>query len=182
VRLHEARGYGLGYRVAQLHRSLAEQMRPSALVREVLHDVHTAVGAASYLAVLRDLDVVVAHVDDCARHPRPDRMWLGEPVAPHTTAAGKAVLADLRPGSLAELAARSGPVDAAELTRIRADGTAVETHEYQRDTAGIAAPVHDRDGTVCGALGLTVPRAELAARRSELAQAVREAAACVDQA
>lgn len=182
VRLHEVRGYGLGYRVAQLHRSFAEQMRPSALVRQVLHDVHTAVGAASYLAVLRDLDVVVAHVDDCARHPRPQRMRLGEPVAPHTTAAGKAVLADLRPGSLAELAARSGPVDAAELTRIRADGTAVEPGEYEPGTAGVAAPVHDRHGEVRGALGVTVPRAELTARRSELMQAVREAAASVDQA
>lgn len=146
-----------------------------------LHDVHTAVGAASYLAVLRDLDVVVAHIDDCARHPRPDRMRVGEPMAPHATAAGKAVLADLRPGSLAQLAARSGPVDDAELIRIRADGTAVEAHEYRPGTARIAAPVHDRDGAVRGALELTVPRADLTARRSELAQAVREAAASVDR-
>jgi IclR family transcriptional regulator, acetate operon repressor len=181
VRLHEVRGYGLGYRVAHLHRSLAEQMRPSALVREVLHDVHTAVGAASYLAVLRDLDVVVAHVDDCARHPTP--MRVGEPMAPHSTAAGKAVLAELRPGPFAELTARSlGPFDDVELSRIRADGAAVEAHEYQPDTAGIAAPVHAPDGAVRGALGVTVPRSELTARRGELARAVREAAACVDHA
>jgi len=181
VRLNGARGYGLGYRVAQLHRSLAEQMRPSALVQRVLHDVHTTVGAASYLAVLRDLDVVVAHVDDCARHPRPHLMRVGEPLAPCTTAAGQAVLADLRRGPLAELVARSGPVDDAVLTRIRTDGTAVEPHEYQPGTAGIAAAVHDRDGVVGGALGVTVPRAELTARRSELVRAVREAAACVER-
>lgn len=185
VRLHEARGYGLGYRVAQLHRSFAEQMRPSPLVRQVLHDVHTALGAPSYLAVLRDLDVVVVHVDDCAEHPRPGPMRVGEPVVPHTTAAGKAVLAELRPGPLAELAARSPlpyAVDDAELRRIRADGAAVEAHEYRPDTAGVAAPVHAPDGAVRGALGVTVPRAELTARRDELAQAVREAAACVDHA
>jgi DNA-binding IclR family transcriptional regulator len=183
VRLPEARGYGLGCRVAQLHRSLAEQVRPSPLVRQVLHDVHTALGAASYLAVLRDLDVVVAHVDDCAEHPRPAPMRVGEPVAPHTTAAGKAVLAELRPGPLAEFAARSPllhSVDDAELSRIRADGAAVAAHEYLPDTAGIAAAVHAPDGAVRGALGVTVPRSELTARRGELAQAVREAAACVD--
>jgi DNA-binding IclR family transcriptional regulator len=185
VRLHEERGYGLGYRVAQLHRSLAEQMRPSPLVRQVLHDVHTVLGAASYLAVLRDLDVVVVHVDDCAEHPRPAPMRVGEPVAPHTTAAGKVVLAQLRPGPFAEFAARSPrpySVDDAELCRIRADGAAVADHEYQLDTAGIAAPVHSPDGAVRGALGVTVPRADLTARRGELAQAVRDAAACVDHA
>jgi IclR family transcriptional regulator, acetate operon repressor len=184
VRLHEVRGYGLGYRVAQLHRSLTEQVRPPADIRQLLHDVHTSVGAASYLAVLRDLDVVVAHVDDCAEHRRPAPMHVGEPVPPYATAAGKAVLAELRPGSLAELAARSdvpGPasnlVDDAELTRIRADGTTVEIHEYQPGTAGIAAPVHAPGGAVCGALGVTVSCADLAARRRELAQAVRQAAA-----
>jgi IclR family transcriptional regulator, acetate operon repressor len=188
VRLHDVRGYGLGYRVAQLHRSLTEQVRPPAVVRQVLHEVHTAVGAASYLAVLRDLDVVVAYVDDCAEHPRPAPMRVGEPMAVYTTAAGKAVLAELRPGSLAELAARSGVPGppCTELARIRADGTAVEAHEYQPEVAGIAAPVHAPDGAVSGALGLTVPRVELVARRRELEQAVRAAAAraeaCVGQA
>jgi len=108
-------------------------------------------------------------------------MRVGEPLAPCTTAAGQAVLADLRRGPLAELVARSGPVDDAVLTRIRTDGTAVEPHEYQPGTAGIAAAVHDRDGVVRGALGVTVPRAELTARRSELVRAVREAAACVER-
>jgi IclR family acetate operon transcriptional repressor len=182
VRLHEVRGYGLGYRVAQLHRRLTEQVRPPAGVRQVLHDVHISVGAASYLAVLRDLDVVVAHVDDCVEHPRPTAMRVGEPVTPYTTAAGKAVLAELRPGSFAELVARSGvpvahAVDDAELGRIRADGAAVETHEYQPGTAGVAAPVHAPDGAVRGALGVTVACADLAARRCELERAVRDAAA-----
>jgi IclR family transcriptional regulator, acetate operon repressor len=186
VRLHDVRGYGLGYRVAQLHRRLTEQVRPPSVVRQVLHDVHVSVGAAAYLAVLRDLDVVVAYVDDCAEHPRPALMRVGEPVTPYATAAGKAVLAELRPGALAELAARSGvpgpryPVDEAELTRIRADGAVVEAHEYEPGTAGVAAPVHAADGAVTGALGVTVPRVDLATRRCELSQAVREAAACVE--
>lgn len=177
VRLHEVRGYGLGYRVAQLHRRLTEQVRPPAVVRQVLHDVHTSVGAASYLAVLRDLEVVVAHVDDCTEHPRPAPLRVGEPV-PHASAAGKVVFAELRPCSLAELAARCGVLgpDDVELTRIRADGAAVEAHEYQPGTAGVAAAVHDPDGAVRGALGVTVPHAELVGRRGELAQAVRAAA------
>jgi IclR family acetate operon transcriptional repressor len=180
VRLQDVRGYGLGYRVTQLHRSLTDQMRPTAPVRQVLHDVHVTLGAAAYLAVLRDLDVVVAHVDDCTEHPRPAPMHVGEPVPPHRTAAGKAVLADLRAGPLAEIAARGADpftVGNPELCRIRAEGAAVEVEEYQPGTSGIAAPVHAPDGAVRGALGVTVPHAELAARRPELERAVREAAA-----
>jgi IclR family transcriptional regulator, acetate operon repressor len=185
VRLHEVRGYGLGYRVARLHRSLTEQVRPAVPVREVLRDVHTSVGAAAYLAVLRDVDVVVAHIDDCADHPRPQAMRVGEPMAPDCTAAAKAVLADLSPGMLAELVARSGPpglaftVDDRELRRIHSDRTAVEVQEYQPGAAGVAAPVHAPGGDVRGAVGVSVPCAELAARRPELERAVREAAALV---
>ena len=71
VRLQEAHGYGLGYRVAELHRSLTEQVRPEPALRTALREVHTAAEAAAYLAVFRDVDVVVAHVDDCADHPAP---------------------------------------------------------------------------------------------------------------
>jgi len=184
VRLQEVRGYGLGHRVVQLHRSLAEQVRPSAPVREVLHDVHTTAGAAAYLVVLRAADIVVAHVDDCAEHPRPGPMRVGEPVAPHATAAGKAVLADLRPGPLAAFVARRRgsrdavlpAVDAPELHRIHRRGTAVEVSEYQPGTAGVAAAVHAPGGAVRGALGVSVSCADLDARGPELERVVREAA------
>lgn len=189
VRLHDMRGYGLGYRVAELHRSLADQVRPAAAVRALLYEVHTSVGAAAYLAVFRDVDVVVAHIDDCADHPRPESMRVGEPSPPHATAAGKVMLADLRPARLAELLGRSGLPRVAphtvadrraldrELMRIRSDGAAVEVEEYQEGVAGVAAPVHGPDGEVTGALGVSVSRAEFAARRWELERVVRQAAA-----
>lgn len=189
VRLHDVRGYGLGYRVAELHRGLTEQMRPPAPVRGILHEVHTAAGAAAYLAMLRDVDVVVAHIDDCTEHPRPDRMRLGEPTAAHATAAGKVMLADLRPGRLAELVSRTGLPGLApqtvtdrraldrELMRIRSDGAAVEVEEYQAGVAGIAAPVRGPGGDVTGAIGVSVTMAAFAARRWELERVVRHAAA-----
>ncbi len=188
VRLHDVRGYGLGYQVAQLHRGLTDQVRPSAPLRAVLHDVHTSVGAAAYLAVLRDVEIVVAHVDDCTDHPRPERMRVGEPTAAHATAAGKVVLADLRPGRLAELIGRTGMPRLAprtvadrraldrELMRIRSDGAAVEVEEYQAGVAGVAAPVHGPGGEITGALGVSVSCAEFAARRWELESVVRRAA------
>jgi IclR family transcriptional regulator, acetate operon repressor len=188
VRLHDVRGYGLGYRVAELHRSLARQFSPSAAVRGVLSDVHAAVGAAAYLAVFRDADVVVAHVDDCTAHPRPDALHVGEPTAAYATAAGKVLLAQLRPARLTELLARTAITPLAprtvadrreldrELRRVRTDGAAVEVEEFRSGVAGVAAPVRGAQG-VTGALGVSVPRPVFTARRWELERAVRRAAA-----
>jgi IclR family transcriptional regulator, acetate operon repressor len=188
VRLHDVRGYGLGYRVAELHRSLTDQVSPPASMRVVLREVHTAAAAAAYLLVFRDVELVVAHVDDCVDHPRPAAMRVGEPTAGHATAAGKVMLADLRPGRLSELLARTGlprlgPHTVAdrraldrELMRIRSDGAAVEVEEYEIGVAGVAAPVRGPDGEVAAALGVSVTRAEFAERRWELERVVRAAA------
>lgn len=188
VRLHDVRGYGLGYRVAELHRSLTDQVRPVAPVLAVLRDVHTAVGAAAYLTAFRDVEVVIAAVDNCVDHPRPTAMLVGEPTAPHAIAAGKVMLAGLRPGRLSELLARTGLPRLAsrtvadrraldrELMRIRSDGAAVEVEEYQSGVAGVAAPVRGPDGDVCAALGVSVPHTDFTARRWELEHAVRSGA------
>jgi DNA-binding IclR family transcriptional regulator len=189
VRLHDVRGYGLGYRVAELQRGLVEQIRPSAAVRAVLFEVHTAARAAAYLVVPRDVDIAVAHVDDCLQHPRPDAMRVGEPTAAHAIAGGKVMLAALRPGQLSELLTRTGlprlaPRTVAdrraldrELMRVRSDGAAVEVDEYQGQVAGVAAPIPGVDGEIVGAVGVSVSHSDFAARRWELERLVRDAAA-----
>ncbi len=188
VRLDDVRGYGIGYRVAELHRGLLDQVRPAAGVFSILHEVHIEARAAAYLVVPRDVDIVVAHVDDCLSHPRPDGLRVGEPTAGHAIAAGKVMLAELRPGRLAELLTRTGLTRLAprtvadrraldrELMRIRSDGAAVEVEEYQRDVAGVAAPVAGADGEIVGAIGVSVSRTEFAVRRWELERLVRAAA------
>jgi len=194
VRLHESRGYGLGYRIAELHRSLADQVRPPSPVRTVLHEVHNAVGAACHLVVFRDTDIVVAAVDDCADHPRPDGFDVGEPMPAHATAGAKVLLAPLRPARVSELIAPHGmprltsrtlverrALDR-ELMRVRSAGVAVEVEEYRPGVAGVAAPVPGPGGVVGAAIGVTVSRAEFGARRWELEVAVREAAGRVASA
>lgn len=192
VRLPGVHGYGLGYRVAELHRSLTDQVRPAPAVRALLHEVHTGAGGAAYLTVFRAGEIVIAHVDGCSDHPSPEPMRAGEPTAPHATAAGKVMLADMRPTQLAALLDRTGLPRLApqtvpdrraldrELMRIRSDGAAVEVDEYVRGFAGVAAPVRgagaDISGAVTGAIGVSVNRAEFTARRWELERVVRDAA------
>jgi IclR family transcriptional regulator, acetate operon repressor len=188
VRLNSVRGYGLGYRIAELHRSLLDQVRPPAGTRVVLHELHLAAEAAVYLVVFRDEDVVVAEVDDCATHPCPDPLRPGEPVAAHASAGGKVLLAELRPTRLGELVGRSGLPRLApqtvpdrraldrDLMRIRLDGVAVEVEELLPGVAGVAAPVHGPDGVLAGAVGVSVSRADFGARRWDLERRVRASA------
>lgn len=186
VRLHAVRGYGLGYRVVDLFHGLTDQVVPPQPVRELLAELHAGIGAASYLVLLRETDVVVAHADSCSAHPGIADLRVGEPVPAHATALGKAVLAHLDPGSLGDVLARSGMPALTghtitdrrlldrELLRVRAAGVAVEVEEYSRGTAGIALPV--TVGRRVAAFGVSVSRAEFGARRWELERAVRDAA------
>ena len=99
------------------------------------------------------------------------RCGSASPPPPHAIAAGKVMLAALRPGRLAELLTRSGlprlaPRTVAdrraldrELMRVRSDGAAVEVEEYQAGVAGVAAPVPGPDGELAGAIGVACRRA-----------------------
>ncbi|GAA4544785.1 IclR family transcriptional regulator [Pseudonocardia xishanensis] len=182
VRLHAVRGYGLGYKVAELHRGLVAQVRPSAAVRGLLHEVHSAAGAAAYLAVLRDEVVVVAHVDLCADHPGRLGLRVGEPAPPHATALGRALLAGMDPAALTGIVGRGGlpaftPRTVAhrsgldrELHRVRSSGAAIAVEELHTGVAEIAV------GRGSAAVGVAVRRADFTARRTELERAVREGA------
>lgn len=192
VRLHAVRGYGLGYRVVELARGLTDHLTPPQAVREMLAELHTGVGAATYLVVLRDTDVVVAHADSCTAHPGVAGLRTGEPVPAHATALGKAVLSRLGPGLLGDVLARSGVPALTgstltdrrlldrELLRVRSAGVAVDVEEYTRGTAGIALPLPG--GPRISAVGVSVSRAEFGTRRWELERAVRDAAGPLSRA
>ncbi len=188
VRLDGMRGYGIGYRIAELQRSLTDQLRPPAPVVAAMHDLHLEAAAAAYLTVFRDRDVVVAHADACATHPLPPDVRVGEPVAPHAAAAGKVLLASVRPAQVGELLGPAGMVRLGphtvpdrraldrDLMRVRLDGIAVEVEELAAGIAGVAAPLQGVDGEVIGAVGVSVSRTDFGARRWELERLVRAAA------
>ncbi|MEQ3551293.1 IclR family transcriptional regulator C-terminal domain-containing protein [Pseudonocardia nematodicida] len=187
VRLHAARGYGLGYRVVDLYRGMTDPITPPAPARELLAELHVRVGAAAVLAVLRSDDVVVAHTDTCAAHPGPDEA-VGEPLPAHATAPGKALLAGLDAGRLAGvLGVGTGALHPLtphtltdrrlldrDLLRVRSAGVAVEVEEHARGRAGLAVAVPG--GERASALAVVVSRADFAERRWELERAVRETA------
>lgn len=187
VRLPELRGYGLGYRIGELARRLADQLAVPWPIRMILHDVHQEAAGATYYAVLRGDQVVVAHSDDCPVHPSPEPLRVGDPTAAHAAAAGKVLLAALDRRRLAGVLVDPLPALTArtmvdrrgldrELRRVREAGVAIEVDELLPGLAEVAAPVRGPDGTVTGALGVSVSCAEFAGRRAALESAVRDGA------
>lgn len=188
IRMQDVRGYGLGYRIAELHRELTEQARPQPAVRAVLQEVHAATRAATYLACFRDVDVVVADLEQCAEHPGPAGLRPGERIAPHATAGGKVLLAGLSAVRLGVVLGHSGmprltrrtladrrALDR-DLMRVRSAGVAVEVEENERGVAAVAVPVRGPGGDTVAALGVVVNRSDFTARRWDLEDAVRSGA------
>ncbi|RJO79257.1 IclR family transcriptional regulator [Nocardia panacis] len=149
-------------------------------------------GAAVRIAAPAEGAVVVVH------HVfRPDNseqsLEVGEVLAPHATALGKALLA-----YDTELAARKGEltaftrrtlVDRAALNRVlasvRQHGWAGEAGEFRPGFAAIAAPIRGRGGLVVGAIGINGPLDRLCDAQSRFRQPlidqVRDAARAISR-
>lgn len=185
VHLDDTRGYGLGYKVAELNDRLRSQLQVSGQIAAILHDVHEGSQAAAYYTVFRDADVVVAHIDDCDEHPRVRPLDVGFHEAAHALAYGKVMLAELAPNVLAarlgtgELARHTkrtitSPSELSrELEHVRVAGIGIEVEEFQPDLACVAAPVRDASDTVTGAVAVSVTPEDFSHRRWALERWVR---------
>ena len=193
VRLNNARGYGLGYKISELHQRLADAIEVPPAVTDVLQEVHRRARAAVYYAVMRDGELVVAEVADSPLAPRAQPLGLGFHEAPHATAFGKVLMAAMTPQQLRAYLAGTGLPQLtphtvtrladleAELDVVRDRGLAQEVEEFIPDLACIGAPVRTADGRVRAALALSVPNGVFRARRSELARMARQGAARISR-
>jgi DNA-binding IclR family transcriptional regulator len=194
VHLDEAHGYGLGYKLAGLSHKLVEQFDLPQSVPAVVHQVHAEAEAAAYYTVFRDVDIVIAHVSECSRHPRATALDVGYHESAHATAYGKVLLSALTPPQLREYVGATGlrPLTPRtitdqvrleeEVSRVRAAGLAMDIEEFQPGLAGLAAPARDRTGDVVGAIAVSFPAEEFGSRRWQLDGVVRQGAARVSRA
>lgn len=193
VHLDGRHGYGLGYKVAELHDRLRTQLAVSGRIAAIVQEVHEGSEAAAYYTVFRDAAVVVAHVDDCPAHPRARPLEVGHDAA-HATAYGKVMLASLPDGAVhgpvgagrlhrfTERTVATGADLARELGQVRADGIGVEVEEFRPGLACLAAPVHDAGGAVTGAVAVSLAPEEFHRRRRGLERWVRTGAERVSAA
>jgi DNA-binding IclR family transcriptional regulator len=141
------------------------------LAQESLEALAEASGETVNLAVPGARGVEhLAQVD--SRHFLGTGQWVGRDTGYHHTAVGKALLAfgaaELPPGPLRRTTART-IVDraefAAELQRVRREGTAIAVDELEVGLTAIAAPVPGPTGDVVAAISITGPTLRLPAKR-----------------
>lgn len=194
VYLEDGHGYGLGYKIPTLYQRLQAKLDVTAEAVEAVTGVFETAQAAAYYATFRGTDIVIAHVVDSPNSPRVDPLSVGFHESAHATAFGKVMLAALPAPKrhsylLSNGMAKLTPLTVTdrdeldgELRQAQQAGVVAEMEEFQRDLACLAAPVHDLDGRVTGAVAVSVPAREFEHRRLVLQRAVLRGAAQLSRA
>ncbi|WP_051209493.1 IclR family transcriptional regulator [Propionicicella superfundia] len=193
VHLKKRQRFELGYRLHNLDVALHRQVAVPPAVRAVVDSLHEACGMAAYYAVYRGTDVILAHVSDCAKHPRVKPLDFGFNEAAHATAFGKIMLAGMAAEDRqAYLAARGMPPLTpqtitkparleAELRDVVTLGIAWESEEMLPGMACGAVAVHGPAGTITGAVSISSSPCDLRRRRQETDRLLREHASQVSR-
>jgi IclR family KDG regulon transcriptional repressor len=181
--------YRLGWRIIELNRALVEATGSLTSARPVLRQLASQLGATMQLAALRQHAVAVldAVEGEAGGHLEPGV----QAVAPHGSAVGRVLLAQLEPTAIEEYLTsrrlRYGDPDIHVVeTRLWSDLEAIRTRGYVTDVGqshlgvgSIAVPVHDASGACHTAIGLSVRELDFRRNREILLRSVQRAAAFV---
>ena len=189
VHLRTEHRFELGFKLDRLGVSLHRQVSVPRPVRAEIAGLHDRAQAATYFAVYRGADVVVAYVVDSPAHPRLTPLSFGFHEAAHATAFGKLMLAGMTPEHLTQYMDVHGmPRLTPETMVSRAE---LEQHlkvVAQRDVAGereefvpgitcAAIGIRSGAGMIVGSVAISVPSTELTpVRERELERLLRDTA------
>ncbi|MGA4669641.1 IclR family transcriptional regulator [Propionibacteriaceae bacterium Y1923] len=181
----QAGRFELGHKLHQLGMSLHRQVGLSRPVTAEVTRLHEATGLAAYLAILRGGEMVVVHVVDSPDCPRLKPLRFGFHEAPHATAFGKLLLADLDPDYRDDYLDRHGLVAltartttepdalAAELATVSRRGIAWEFGEFIAGWDCAAVPVRAGDNRLLGSVAVSGQAGRLAGRERVLESTLR---------
>ena len=167
VHLREEHRFELGYKPHRLGLALHRQVGLSAQVRAQVVALHRQTGYAAYLTVRRGSSLALVFVVDTPECPRLRPMGFGFQEAPHATAFGKILLADLDPEERhVELARHGLPrltprtiTDQDELdrhlVRVARRGVAWEFEEFLEGSSCAAVAVRRPDGGLLGCVAIS---------------------------
>ncbi|MGV8846588.1 IclR family transcriptional regulator [Tessaracoccus sp.] len=181
----QAGRFELGHKLHLLGMSLHRQVGLSRPVTGEISRLHEATGLAAYLAILRGGEMVVVHVVDSPDCPRLRPMRFGFHEAPHATAFGKLLLADLdahfrddyieRHGMVALTARTLTERDAleTELAQIGRRGIAWEFGEFLAGWDCVAVPMRAGDNRLLGTVAVSGQAGRLTGRERVLESTLR---------
>lgn len=169
VHIKGAARYELGYKLHGLGVSLHRQIGLSAQVRREIVSLHQQTGYAAYLSVRRGTSLALIFVADSPECPRLQPMTFGFHEAPHATAFGKLLLADLSDEERKVELARRGlprltprtitdPVDLDEhLKRVARRDIAWEFEEFLPGSTCAAVATGALTGGLLGTVAISGP-------------------------
>jgi DNA-binding IclR family transcriptional regulator len=186
------RRYALGARIWELAQAVPRVEDLRTLMKPLMDEVVRRTGETVQLATLDGLSAVYLALSE-SPHPVKLTSRAGVRLPAHTSAIGKALLAELDPreaarrlqgAELARLTDRtivSVPKLLAELERTRERGYAVDSEEFAIGLRCIGVPIRDLDGEAVAAISVSMPtprysREAAANARTALAEAACSAA------
>lgn len=157
--------YGLGYKLLRLAQVVLEQSPLPEMANPILAQLMEETSETATLCIRHDDNAIVIARAECT-NPLRTVAQIGHTGPLYCTAHGKAMLAYLPEHEVAEILARGMPAltdltitsptrMAEELTRIRAEGYALDSGEREPGLVSIAAPVRDAAGRVVATCGVS---------------------------
>ncbi len=165
--LEERGKYHLGRGVVRLAGATTAQLELSTESRPVCKRLATELGETVNLAIA-DAGAVTNILQEYGSSAVSGRNWTGQRTPMHATASGKVLLAwadgetvaEVLTGDLDEYTSETitdAPALAAELKKVRAQGWACTTEEFELGLNAVAAPVRGATGDVVAAVGVSGP-------------------------
>ncbi len=171
--------WAIGYELVRLGRAADHSRALASRAQPTLEELVAATGETAMLAIGHD----PFNVDVISQVDAPNLLgmtqWVGRPVAPHASAAGKLVLAGLAPEERRRHVATielsrftdNTIVDPAafarELEAVQQRGYATTIDELEEGLSGIAAPVLRPGGAMAAIIGVYGPTARVIGRTSD---------------
>ncbi|MDT7579326.1 MAG: hypothetical protein QOK35_590 [Pseudonocardiales bacterium] len=163
----ERRKYHLGRGILRLAGATTGRLELPTESRQVCRQLAAELGEAVNVAIL-DSDEATNILQEYGPSAITGRNWIGQRTPLHATASGKVLLAWMDAVALKEFLAselhRYTPASVtkpaaleAELARVREEGWASTTEEFEAGLNAVAAPIFDATGEVVGAVGVSGP-------------------------
>lgn len=185
--------YVLAHKVLWLAKSLLDQDDSNALINETLSTLAGVTGETVHFSVLDGHVAILTHSAKGKQRLSVD-VAIGDRAPLHATSAGKILLAYSPEELVDEVVARglgkfaANTITAAdtlraELEQVRAQGYALDLHEFADDMQCVAVPVFGRHGRVHGTISFSGPDSRFTLEQlNRLKEAARPAAASLSQA
>ncbi|MFP5346346.1 MAG: IclR family transcriptional regulator [Actinomycetes bacterium] len=193
VHIRREQRFELGYKLHQLGVSLHQQIGVPREVRAEVTALHQKLSVAAYLALHRGAQVVVVFTADSPAFPRLKPLEFGFHEAPHATAFGKILLADMDQEQRAlhldpEPMPRYGPGTITghteleeQLCTVASRGVAWEFGEFQAGASCAAAAVRGLNGELIGSVAVSGPDARFATGRADVEAVLRTTASRISR-